>query len=44
MRNKRNSTIATTIGLIVVLGAIYLMVRDIGLAEGRPAHDAVAAW
>ncbi|MDQ2679384.1 MAG: cytochrome c oxidase subunit II [Actinomycetota bacterium] len=36
MRNKRNSTIATTIGLIVVLVAGYLMVRDIGLPEGRP--------
>ena len=36
MRNKRNSTIATAIGLVVVLGAIYLMVRDIGLPEGRP--------
>ena len=36
MRNKRNSTIATTIGLIVVLAAGYLMVRDIGLPEGRP--------
>ncbi len=36
MRNKRNSTIATTIALIVVLVAGYLMVRDIGLPEGRP--------
>jgi cytochrome c oxidase subunit 2 len=36
VRNKRNSTIATAIGLVVVLGAIYLMVRDIGLPEGRP--------
>lgn len=36
MRNKRNSTIATAIGLIVVLGLGYLMVRDIGLPEGRP--------
>ncbi len=36
MRNKRNSTIATTIALVVVLAGIYLMVRDIGLPEGRP--------
>ena len=36
MRNKRKSTIATTIGLIVVLVAGYLLVRNIGLPEGRP--------